>query len=149
MKKLILFAAAIMFLMPNLAKADEFGLYGVKMGMPKEEVDTHWTYSKIEGYQIPDSVVLKLSPEFDHRNRLYRLSFSVPIPLMDQYPGANATTAFQRAVQDLYGTVDQAVSIRTGRGAADITVTSKPLLESYNKHIETQMRMNLQQLLKP
>ena len=149
MKKMALLAVAFLVLLPGLVKADEFSLYGVKMGMPKEEIDTLWSVSGVDGYQILDSVILKLVPEFDHRNRLYRLNFTVPIPLLDQYPAPYVMTAFQKAIQELYGTTEQVVSIRTGRGAADITLTSKPLLESYNEHIRSQMLMQLPTLLKP
>ena len=149
MKKMAFLTSVLLILVSGVAKADEFSLYGVKMGMTKTEVETHWTLSEVDGYQIPNSVVLNLTPEFDHRDRLYRLSFTVPIPLLDQYPGPYVTTAFQKAVQERYGTPDQVVSIRSGRGAADITVTGKSLLESYNNHITVQMLMQLNLLLKP
>jgi hypothetical protein len=117
--------------------------------MPKEEVNALWTFSEADGYQIPESVLLNVIPEFDHRNRLYRLNFTIPIPLLDQYPGPYVTTAFQKAFQELYSTADQVVSIRTGRGTADITLTQKPLLESYNEHVKAQMLIQLPILLRP
>jgi len=149
MKKLIILAVAFLVLLPGFVKADEFSLYGVKMGMTKEKIDTLWAVSGVDEYQIPDSVLLKIVPEFDHRNRLYRLSFTAPIPLLDQYPAPYVMTIFQKAIQELYGTADHVISIRTGRGAADITLTSKSLLESYNEHIRSQMLILLPTLLKP
>jgi hypothetical protein len=149
MKKITLIAASFLVLLPGIVKADEFSLYGVKMGMPKEEVNALWTFSEADGYQIPESVLLNVIPEFDHRNRLYRLNFTIPIPLLDQYPGPYVTTAFQKAFQELYSTADQVVSIRTGRGTADITLTQKPLLESYNEHVKAQMLIQLPILLRP
>ncbi len=149
MKKITLIAASLLVLLPGIVRGDEFSLYGVKMGMPKEEVNALWTFSEADGYQIPDSVLLNVIPEFDHRNRLYRLNFTIPIPLLDQYPGPYVTTAFQKAFQELYSTADQVVSIRTGRGTADITLTQKPLLESYNEHVKAQMLIQLPILLRP
>ena len=149
MKKIILIAATFLVLLPGIVKGDEFSLYGVKMGMPKEEVSALWTYSEIDGYQIPDSVLRNVTTEFDHRNRLYRLNFTIPIPLLDQYPSPYVTTAFQKAFQELYSTADQVVSIRTGRGTADITLTNKTLLESYNEHVRAQMLIQLPILLRP
>ena len=149
MKKITLIAASLLLLLPGIVRGDEFSLYGVKMGMPKEEVNALWTFSEADGYQIPDSVLLNVIPEFDHRNRLYRLNFTIPIPLLDQYPGPYVTTAFQKAFQELYSTADQVVSIRTGRGTADITLTQKPLLESYNEHVKAQMLIQLPILLRP
>jgi hypothetical protein len=149
MKKMALLAVAFMILLPGLAVAEEFSLFGVKMGMERTEVETHWNRLDNDQYLLEDSILLNLLPEFDHRDRLYRLNFTVPIPLLDQYPAPYVMTAFQKAVQELYGTDDQVVSIRTGRGAADITLTSKPLLESYNEHIRSQMLMQLPTILKP
>jgi hypothetical protein len=149
MKKITLIAASFLVLLPGIVKADEFSLYGVKMGMPKEEVNALWTFSEADGYQIPESVLLNVIPEFDHRNRLYRLNFTIPIPLLDQYPGPYVTTAFQKAFQELYSTADQVASIRTGRGTADITLTQKPLLESDNEHVKAQMLIQLPILLRP
>lgn len=149
MKKNFLVTISIFLLLPGGIRAEEFSLYGVKMGMLKEEIDTSWTLGEEGAYQIPDSLILNVGPEFDHRNRLYRLSFTVPIPLLDQYPSSYVATAFQRAVQELYGTADQIVSIRTGRGTADITITSKTLQDSYNDHIRTQILMQLPLIMNP
>jgi len=142
---LLIFAVS---LVSTPALADDFSLFGVSMGMPRAEVETHWQKSGNGDYQIPDSLIFNILPEFDHRDRLYRISFSMPIPLLDQYPGAYVTTAFQKVVQEQFGKGDQSLSIRTGRGTADITLTDKPLLDSFNEHIQAQMLMQLPTILK-
>jgi hypothetical protein len=135
--------------MPPDASGEGFSLFGVKMGMPQEEVDTVWQRLETGDYYIDGSVLINLVPEFDHRNRLYRLSFSAPIPLLDQHPGTYVTTAFQESVQELWASDDLAVSLRTGRGGADITLTSKSLQKGYANHVRAQMMIRLTDILRP
>lgn len=135
------------FTFPSLTMAEDFSLFGVTMGMEKSALENIWVKGEENSYQVPGSVLLKVIPEFDHRDRMYRLTFSTPIPLLDQYPGQYATTAFQQVVQERWGKGELVVSIRTGRGIADITLTSKPLQEEYNQHIKAQMEFQLRTIL--
>jgi hypothetical protein len=144
---LLALALAASLAVPTQALSQSFSLFGVTMGMEKAALENIWIKGEENSYQIPGSVLFKVIPEFDHRNQMYRLSFSTPIPLLDQYPGPYAATAFQQAVQEKWGSGEIVVSIRTGRGIADITLTSKPLLDGYNKHIKAQMEFQLQSIL--
>ena len=149
MKKQLEILILLVLFIPMTAGADEFSLFGVKMGMQKKEVDKIWPATSDGQYQIPGSTLYNVLPEYDHRNRLYSLSFSVPIPLLDQYPGPYATTAFQQVVQERWGASGYTVNLRTGRGVGDITVTSKLLKEEYDEHIKSQMEFQLQTILDP
>ncbi|MDF1525473.1 MAG: hypothetical protein RRA15_09235 [bacterium] len=149
MKKMALLAVAFLVLLPGLVKADEFSLYGVKMGMARAEVETHWQKLDEDKYHIEDSILMNVMPEFDHMDRLYQLSFSIPIPLLDQHPGPYVTTTFQDLIQERWASDDQIVSLRTGRGNAGIMITSKHLQVEYTGHIRTQMELQLGILLKP
>jgi hypothetical protein len=145
---LLALAIAASLTVPTQAWAEKFSLFGVTMGMEKAALENIWIKGEENNYQVPGSVLFKVIPEFDHRNQMYRLSFSTPIPLLDQYPGPYAATAFQQAVQEKWGSGEIIISIRTGRGIADITLTSKPLQDEYNKHIKAQMEFQLQSILR-
>ena len=149
MKKITLLTAALMILLAGVAIADEFSLYGVKMGMAKTEIETHWNKLEENQYMIEGSILLNILPEFDHRDRLYKLRFSVPIPLLDQYPGTYATSAFQELAQKRWDDPDLIVSLRTGRGVADVSLTSRSLEKELADHVRAQMQIHLSTLLKP
>ena len=149
MKKIVLLTAAILILVSGMASAEEFSLYGVKMGMTETELETHWNKLDDNQYIIEGSTLLNILPEFDHRQRLYKLRFSTPIPLLDQYPGAYATSAFQELAQKRWEDPDLIVSLRTGRGIADISLTSRSLDQEFAEHVKVQMQVHLSTLLKP
>ncbi len=146
---LLALAIAASLTVPTQAWAEKFSLFGVTMGMTRGEVDNAWQKLETGEYYIDGSSLINLVPEFDHRDRLYRLSFSTPIPLLDQHPGAYVTTAFQESVQERWASDNLAVSLRTGRGSADVTLTSKPLQAEYSDHVRAQMKIRLIDLLKP
>lgn len=125
-------------LLPTASAAADFSLFGVKMGMSREEVDGAWTKLESGEYVIANSALFNIQPEFDHRDRLYKLAFSAP--LGEQYPGHLVSTALQKLVQDLWSS-DNSLSVgtRSGRGMVEITVTSKKLLDDYIAHIKAQL----------
>ena len=127
---------------PSQAAAAEFSLFGGKMGMPRAELDKVWNRQDSGEYLIPGSNVFNVKTEFDHRDRLYILSFSVPIG--DQYPSGLMATAFQQLVQEMWGN-DPNVSLgtRASRGVVDVTVSSKRLQEDYIEHIKAQLSILL------
>ena len=149
MKKIVLLAVTFLVLLPGLVKADGFSLYGVKMGMMETEVETHWKKLEANQYMVEGSMLLNILPVFDHRGRLYKVSFSMPVPLLDQYPSSYATSAFQELVQKRWDDPDLVVSLRTGRGTADLSLTSKSLDQEFSDHVRTQMQVHLSTLLKP
>ncbi|MDF1535195.1 MAG: hypothetical protein P1S46_01675 [bacterium] len=145
---LALIIATGMTITPD-ASAEGFSLFGVKMGMVQEAVNAAWQQLETGDYYIEGSALINLVPEFDHRNRLYRLSFSTPIPLLDQHPGTYVTTAFQESIQELWASDDLAVSLRTGRGSADISLTSKSLQKEYADHVRAQMKARITDIFRP
>lgn len=149
MKRVFLAVTTICLLLYGTASAEDFSLYGVSMGMSRSEVETHWSRLEGDKYGIEGSLILDLLPMFDHRDRLYKVSFSVPVPLVDQYPGNYVTTAFQDTVQQRWSHPDLVLNLRTGRGIVDITLTSKPLEQEFMEHIRAQMQVHLSTLLKP
>ena len=128
----------LLILMPAVSMGADFSLFGVKMGMSKEEVSKVWTILESGEYVIENSALFNIQPEFDHRDRLYKLTFSAP--LGDQYPGHLVSTALQKLVQELWS-VDRSLSVgtRSGRGMVEITITSKSLLDEYVTHIKAQL----------
>ncbi|RMG96415.1 MAG: hypothetical protein D6708_02415 [Candidatus Dadabacteria bacterium] len=118
------------------APAAPFSLYGVRMGMTRDEVGKLWAPLESGQYYIKDSVLFEVVPSFDHEDRLYQVSFSVP--LVGEYPEHLTATAFQNLVTRLWGD-DRAVSlsVRVGRGTGQVTVTHKARLEAFTRHIET------------
>ena len=149
MKKSLLIIICSLFLTTGIARAEEFSLYGVTMGMTREEINAHWQKLENGKYIIDGSVLMNITPEFDHRNRLYKLSFTIPIPLLDEHPVPYVTTSFQDLIQDRWASDDLITNIRTGRGVAGIMLTSKPLQTEYEEHIHKQMLLQLGVLLKP
>jgi hypothetical protein len=123
---------------PTAGLCGEFSLFGVKMAMPREEVDKAWGKLPSGEYHIEDSVLFNIQTEFDFRDRLSKLSFSVPIT--DEYPSNLITTAYQRLIQDLWGD-DSTISlnVRGSRGVLEVTVTSRELMEEYIEHIKIRL----------
>jgi len=138
MKTALRFLLVFMILLPTASVAADFSLFGVKMGMTKEEINNTWTKLESGEYVIENSALFNIQPEFDHRNRLYKVIFSAPVG--DQYPGHLVTTALQKLVQDLWAS-DRTLSVgtRSGRGMVEITITSKKLLDDYVTHIKAQL----------
>jgi len=123
----------ILVLCGNAAGA-EFSLYGAKMGMTKTELDKIWIPLESGEYAIKDASVFGIIPEFDPNERLFKLSFSAPIP--KEYPSQYATTALQKIIQELWGRDPGiSLSVRSGRGAVEVTVVSKSLEEELIRHI--------------
>ena len=91
MKTALKFLLAFAILLPTVSMAADFSLFGVKMGMPKEEISKTWTKLESGEYIIENSALFNIQTEFDHRERLYKLSFSAPVG--DQYPGHLVSTA--------------------------------------------------------
>jgi hypothetical protein len=149
MKKILLITISVLLLLPGMIRAEDFSIYGVSMGMTRADVDARWEKLENDKYHIKDSILMNVLPEFDHEDKLYRLSFSIPIPLLDQHPGTYVTTAFQDLVQERWAGDDQIVNLRTGRGKADIMITSRHLQTEYTNHIRTQIQLQLGILLKP
>lgn len=138
MKTALRYLFVIIILFPSISVAADFSLFGVKMGMPKEEVSKTWTKLESGEYIIENSALFNIQTEFDHRERLYKLSFSAPVG--DQYPGHLVSTALQKLVQDLWaGDRTLSVSTRSGRGMVEINITSKALLDEYVTHIKAQL----------
>lgn len=149
MKKILLSLVSSVLLISGNASASEFSLFGVAMGMKRAEVDTHWQPLQDGKYMIEGSLLLKIEPQFDHQDRLYRLNFSIPIPLLEQHPVPYVTTSFQDLIQERWAGEDTIINIRTGRGIGDVMLTSKSLQAEYTEHIRSQMLLQLGILLKP
>ncbi|UCF30327.1 MAG: hypothetical protein JSV26_09710 [bacterium] len=137
MRSVILSTALVILLAPAPSPAQEFSLFGVKMGMTREEIGQIWRLTEAGEYTIEGSAIFNIQPEFDHRDRLYKLSFSSPIG--EEYPGHLLQSALQRLVKELWGS-DPAVSVstRSSRGIMETTVTSQALTEEYITHIKLQ-----------
>jgi hypothetical protein len=149
MKRVFLLTACFLILLPGAAMAQDFSLYGVSMGMPRAEISKLWKELENNQYYIEDSIFLNIIPEFDHNDQLYGLSFSVPIPLLDEHPGPFVTSAFQELIQEMWTSEDLVVSLRTGRGTTDVKVTNKRLQEKYKQHIRVQMQVQMGLIFKP
>jgi hypothetical protein len=101
-----------------------------------------WTELESGQYHIKDSVLFNVTCEFDHADRLYQVSFSVPVD--EARPFGLAATAFQNVVQRLWGTnPDYSLNTRGGKGALEATITSRRLLEEYTKLLETELGLLL------
>jgi hypothetical protein len=85
----------LIVMVPGTSWSEEFKLFGVKFGMTRQEFDQTWIKLESGKYSIQEAVLFDIVPDFDHQDRLYKLSFSVPIPLQDQYPQHFVASAFQ------------------------------------------------------
>lgn len=138
MKKILLLILSIIFLLPGTTKAQEFSLYGGKLGMTKGELDQVWIPLDSGEYAIKEAPIIGILPEFDLSGRLYKLSFSVPLP--EEYPSQYASTALQKIIQDLWGKIPAvSLSTRTGRGDVTVTVVSKSLEEELIQSITVKL----------
>jgi hypothetical protein len=140
----------LLLAVPHTAFSDGFSLFGVKMGMNRAEVDKLWTRMETGEYLIKDSILYNVQPLFDYRDRVYSLSFSMPIPFLDQYPSNYVKSAMQNEIIKLWKT-DQSimVGVRSGSSAVDVTITDKSLIEEFNNHINVQVQVQLSNVLKP
>jgi hypothetical protein len=149
MKKIFLIAISVLLLLPGMIRAEDFSLYGVSMGMTREDVDSRWQKLEEGKYFIENSILLNINLEFDHEDKLFKLIFSLPVPLLDKYPASFVNTSFQDLVQKRWAAPTTAISVRVGRGVADITVLDKTRQDKFMKHISDQMKLQLSVLLKP
>lgn len=150
MKRTALFTALFLFaIFITVARAADFSLQGARLGMPRAELDRVWQKLDNGGYAIDGSILMNLKPEFDHRDRLYRLTFAFPLPLQDQYPPAMVATAFQEQLTGMWQQDNITVTVRTGRGTAEVVVTDKALLQELTEHVKAQVQFQLGQILKP
>ena len=140
---------SILFLFSGIAQAAQFSLYGVTLGMTRTEVDEKWKRLDENKYYVEESILLNINPVFDHEERLYQLGFSIPVPLLDQYPAPFVNTSLQELVQEMWAGPTTAVSVRIGRGTADITILDKTRQGNFITHINEQMSLQLSILLKP
>jgi len=135
MKKALLTIVVLAMWFPVVCIGGEFSFFGVQFGMTREEVDKAWKRLDTGEYYIKDSVVLNVKADFDYRDRLFELTFSVPLP--DKYPAALVSTAYQSLVSKMWQQPELNVNVRIGRGAAETTVTNKKLQKEYAEHIQT------------
>ena len=151
MKRAILLLTCVFLfsLSTAIAGTNEFSLFGARIGMSRVELDQIWHKQANDEYVIDNSILYKIRPEFDHRDRLYKLNFSFPLPLRDQYPAHMVSTAFQEKLSRLWDSESLAVTVRTGRGSAEVTVTDKALQKEFTDHINAQVEFQLTAILKP
>jgi hypothetical protein len=150
MKKILLLTVSVIFLLPpGKVGAEEFSLYGVRMGMTRTEVEQLWVKLDDGKYYVEDSILLNIKLDFDHEEKLYKLSFSLPVPLLDKYPASFVNTSFQELVQEKWANPSRALTVRVGRGNADITVLDKDRQSAFMNYINELMRLQLSTILKP
>ncbi|MBE0618450.1 MAG: hypothetical protein IH608_11075 [Proteobacteria bacterium] len=103
-----------------------------KIWMPLENGEFH----------VKDSVLFGVRPEFDQLQRLYQVTFSVPLP--EKFPAGLAATAYQSLATELWGkNPDVSVTVRTGKGAAETTLVDRKLLQDYTKAVQTELSLML------
>ena len=135
MKKAGLAILVLALCFPVASIGGEFSLFGVQFGMTREEINKLWKVLDSGEYYIKDSALLNVKAEFDYRERLYELTFSVPLP--DKYPSSLVSTAYQSLVSKMWQQPEVVVNVRIGKGAAETTVTNKKLQKEYTEHIQT------------
>ncbi len=140
MKKFIVaLFLGLIILHPTAATCEQFSLFGVKMAMTREEVDAIWSKLPSGEYNIEGSVLFNIKVEFDFRDRLNKLSFSVPIT--GEHPSNLVATAYQRLMGELWGDDPTiSLSVRSGKGVLETTVSSKTLQDEYIEHIMLQLK---------
>lgn len=120
------------------ATAQEFSLYGVRLGMTRAEVKAVWQPLEGGEFHVRESALFQVKGDFDHQDRLYRVHFSMPVP--ETFPFELGATAYQNLVNERWGSNrDLQLGLRTGRGSVDATVTSKRLLDEYTQFIAREL----------
>lgn len=142
MRRVAFWWVALLVAIPGAVCAQEFSLFGVKFGATKAEVGKIWTELEAGKYHIKEAALFDVSCEFDHGERLYKITFSAPIG--DKRPFALAATAFQNMVQRLWGQDGKySVNSRMGKGAVETTVTDRKMMDEYIGFLELELSVLL------
>jgi hypothetical protein len=151
MKKIVISSSLIIALVlsPALSEAADFSLFGAKIGMPRAELDQIWQKLGSGDYAIDGSVLINVKPEFDHRDRMYKLTFTFPLSLQQEYPPHMVAAAFQEKIVALWGSATTTVTVRTGRGTAEVAILDKTLQNELTEHINAQVEFKLTEILQP
>jgi hypothetical protein len=134
----------MLLLLPSLALADSFSLFGARFGSSREEIARIWTPVGDGGWTVPDSPIRQVTTLFDHRGRLVRVTFTLDLPLSD--PPEMVGKAIQMLVDRRWsGDPELGTTTIAGRFENQVTVWNKKLVDEYVRHLEEQVSS----LLKP